>query len=71
MSFAENIIQSRLSDTPVNMIHCHSLGSTLGDQQTQTFVYYLYNVGPTSSTLVQHCANIIQMSCVYCVSDRS
>ena len=30
-------------------------------QQTQTFVYLLYNVGSTSSTLVQHCTNVIQM----------
>ena len=26
----------------------------------------LYNVGPMSSTLVQHCTNVIQMFCVYC-----
>ena len=26
--------------------------------------YHLYNVGPTSSTLVQHCINVIQMCCV-------
>ena len=25
------------------------------------FVQHLYNVGPTSSTLVQHCINVIQM----------
>ena len=30
-----------------------------------TFVYNLYNVGPTSSTLVQHCINVIQMFCVH------
>ena len=26
----------------------------------------MYNVGPTSSPLVQHCTNVIQMFCVYC-----
>ena len=30
----------------------------------KTFVWHLYNVGPTSSTLVQHCTNVIQMFCV-------
>ena len=30
----------------------------------KTFVYHLYNVGPTSSTLVRHCTNVIQMLCV-------
>ena len=29
------------------------------------FVKHLYNVGPTSSTLVQHCTNVIQKFCVY------
>ena len=27
----------------------------------KTFASHLYNVGPTSSTLVQHCTNVIQM----------
>ena len=27
----------------------------------KTFLYHLYKVGPTSSTLVQHCTNVIQM----------
>ena len=27
----------------------------------KTFVWQLYNVGPTSSTLAQHCTNVIQM----------
>ena len=31
----------------------------------KTFVYHLYNVGPTSSTLDQHCTNAIQMFCAY------
>ena len=26
---------------------------------------HLYKVGPTSSTLVQHCINVIEMFCVY------
>ena len=30
-----------------------------------TFLRHLYNVGPTSSTLVQHCPNVIQMFSVY------
>ena len=30
----------------------------------KTFVQHLYNVGPTSSTLVQHCINVAQMFCV-------
>ena len=25
---------------------------------------HLYNVGPTSSTLVQHCTNVIEMLCL-------
>ena len=28
----------------------------------------MYNVGATSSTLVQHCTNVIQMFYVYCVT---
>ena len=31
----------------------------------KAFVYHLCTVGPTSSTLVQHCTNVIQMFCVY------
>ena len=31
----------------------------------KTFVYHLYNVGPTSKTLIQHCTNGIQMFCVW------
>ena len=34
----------------------------------KTFVKHLYNVGPTSSTSVQHCTNVIQMFCIYWVS---
>ena len=30
----------------------------------KTFVQHLYNAAPTSSTLVQHCINVIQMFCV-------
>ena len=30
----------------------------------KTYVQHLYNVGPTSSTLVRHCINVIQMFCV-------
>ena len=37
----------------------------------KTFVYHLYNVGPTSSTLVQHCINVIQMFCVCWLWDLS
>ena len=33
----------------------------------KTFVYRLYDVGPTSSTLVQRCTKIRQMFCVYWV----
>ena len=29
----------------------------------KTFVQHLYNIGPTSSTLVQLCTNVIQMFC--------
>ena len=32
--------------------------------KNKTFLWHLYNVGPTSSTLVQHCINVIQMFCV-------
>ena len=35
--------------------------------KTKHFVQHLYNVGPTSSTLVQHCTNVIQMICLYWV----
>ena len=31
---------------------------------------HLYSGGPTSSTLVQHCTNVIRMFCVYCVATR-
>ena len=33
--------------------------------KNKTFLLHLYNVCPTSSTLVQHCTNVIQMFCVY------
>ena len=32
----------------------------------EAFVYHLYSVGPTSSTLVQRCINVIQVLYVYC-----
>ena len=37
-------------------------------QQHKTFLQHLYNVGPTSSTLVQHCTNAIKMFCVYWIA---
>ena len=37
----------------------------LNDEERPTFVKHLYNVGPTSKTLVQRCTNIIQMFCVH------
>ena len=39
--------------------------------QHKTFVKHLYNVGPTSSTLVQHCINVIQMFWTCWVSSAS
>ena len=33
----------------------------------KTFVYLLYNVGPTSETMGLRCINVIQMFCVYWV----
>ena len=30
----------------------------------KTFVWYLYNVGPTSKTLGRRCSNVIQMFCI-------
>ena len=33
--------------------------------KNKTFVQHLYNVGPTSSTLVQHCINVIQIFCFF------
>ena len=33
----------------------------------KTCVQHLYNVGPTSSMLIRHCINVIQMVCVYWV----
>ena len=32
-----------------------------------TFVYHLYNVGPPSWTVVQHCINEMHMFCAYWV----
>ena len=37
----------------------------LWSSKHKTFVYHLHNVGPTSSTLAQHCINVMQMFCVY------
>ena len=37
----------------------------------KTFVSHLYSAGPTSSTLAQHCTNVIQMFCVYWVERSS
>ena len=31
----------------------------------KTFVYHLYNVGPTSKTLGRRCTNVIQLFCAY------
>ena len=31
------------------------------------FLEHLHNVGPTSKTLAQHCANSIKMICIYCL----
>ena len=45
-------------DFPSVISHCDP-------SKHKTFVQHLYNVGPTSSTLVQHCAIVIQMFCVY------
>ena len=39
--------------------------SRLSPVSTKHFVYNLYNVGPTFSTLDQLCINVIQMFCVY------
>ena len=36
----------------------------------KTFVWYLYNVGPTSQTLGRLCTNVIQMFCVCWVITR-
>ena len=35
-----------------------------GPSKPKTFAQHMYNVGPASSTLVQHCTNVIQMFCV-------
>ena len=43
---------------------CKGLSSSRRSSKRKTFVQHLYNVGPTSSTLVQHCINVIQMFCV-------
>ena len=37
-------------------------------KQNLCITLILYNVGPTSSTFVQHRTNVIQMFCVYWVS---
>ena len=39
--------------------------SNTHSQQTQNICITFYNVGPTSSTLVQHCTNVIQIFSVY------
>ena len=49
-----------------NIDHCWSSWPELSHGRhesfsaNKTFVYHLYNVGPTSSTLVQHCTSVIQ-----------
>ena len=52
-------------------VHLSSRNKGLAEHvpsKRKTFVYQLYNVGTTSSTLVQHCTNVIQIFCVYWVS---
>ena len=43
---------------------CLCCGKPAQDSKHKTFVQHLYNVGPSSSTLVQHCTNVVQMLCV-------
>ena len=38
--------------------------SDIPPNKHKTFVHHLYYVGPTSSTLIQHFTNVIQMFCV-------
>ena len=45
----------------------HSLYECIPNK-SKTFVYHLYNVGPTSKTLGRRCINVIQMFCVYWVA---
>ena len=45
----------------VKMIHCFK---SFYPSKHETFVKHLYNFGPTSETLGQHCTNVIQMVCV-------
>ena len=63
-----SIIGQRLAN------HCSRFWSLLDPSKHKTFVQHLYNVGPTSSTLVQRCINVIQMFCVcftYCLAGTS
>ena len=48
-------------------VQCAHEGQDVDVQPSKhkTFLNHLYNVGPTSLTLVQHCTNVIQMFCVY------
>ena len=63
------IIMSIMSSVQLHKSHskpviwCVTSGLILA----KTFVQHLYNVGPKSWTLVQHCINVMQMFCVYWV----
>ena len=48
----------------ITCIACY-YGRRTGDCKHKSFVWHLYNVGPTSLTLVRHCTNVIQMFCAY------
>ena len=39
---------------------CTGVEIPVDPRKYKTFVWHLYNVGPTSSTLVQHCTNVIK-----------
>ena len=56
----------------IQVIFVHGRCSLNGDVfpiKHETFVKHLHSVGPTSSTLVQHCTHVMQMFCVYRVTD--
>ena len=59
---AESIIDKHIIPTLVQRLVF--AGSCVQPSKHKTFVYHLYNVGPTSKPLGRHCTNGIQMFCV-------
>ena len=59
-------VQTLIADSNCKAACLTSIGPALRQpSKHKTFVHHFYNVGPTSSTLVQHCINVIQMFYIY------